>query len=250
MLTTERRSLIQKVLKDTGRIIARDFSQELGVSEDTIRRDLRELASEGLLQRVHGGALPASSATADFSAREQMGMSAKVSLAKAAVKLITPGQIVFLDGGTTNVQLARHLPHDVALTVVTHSPSIAVELANHPLVQVEIIGGRLFKHSLVAMGTTAIDAIENIRIDTYFMGVTGLHPDAGATTGDHEEAALKRRICRQSGETFIMATTEKLGAASAYRIVPLSAISSVITEPDIPDGLVKGFKGLVANFVG
>lgn len=130
-----------------------------------------------------------------------MVILAKVSLAKAAVKLISAGQIIFLDGGTTNAQLARHLPHEIALTVVTHSPSIAVELANHPLVQVEIIGGRLFKHSVVAMGATTLDAIENVRIDAYFMGVTGLHPDTGATTGDHEEAALKRRICRQSSET-------------------------------------------------
>ncbi|MCI9866916.1 DeoR/GlpR transcriptional regulator [Rhizobium skierniewicense] len=249
MLTTERRSLIQKVLRETGRIVAKDFSQELGVSEDTIRRDLRELASEGLLQRVHGGALPASAATADFSDRERMGILAKVSLAKAAVKLISAGQIIFLDGGTTNVQLARHLPHEIALTVVTHSPSIAVELANHPLVQVEIIGGRLFKHSVVAMGATTLDAIENVRIDAYFMGVTGLHPDTGATTGDHEEAALKRRICRQSSETFIMATKEKLGAASAYRIVPLSAVSSVITETDIPDELAKGFETSQVNII-
>ncbi|NTJ44694.1 DeoR/GlpR transcriptional regulator [Agrobacterium larrymoorei] len=249
MLTTERRALIQHVLRTTGRVVAKDFSQEIGVSEDTIRRDLRELASEGLLQRVHGGALPASSATADFAAREKVGISTKIQLAKAGAKLISNGQIIFLDGGTTNVQLARQLPRDLEVTVITHSPSIAVELANHPCVQVELIGGRLFKHSVVAMGTGTADAIANMRIDAYFMGVTGLHPEAGATTGDLEEAALKRLICRQSSEVFTMVTREKLGAASAYRIVPLSGVSSVIMETDVPDEVFDGFKSNDVSFI-
>lgn len=249
MLTSERRALIQHVLRTKGRLVAKDFSQEIGVSEDTIRRDLRELASEGLLQRVHGGALPSSSATADFASREKIGISKKIQLAKAATKLISKGQIIFLDGGTTNVQLARQLPRDLEATIITHSPSIAVELANHPAVQVELIGGRLFKHSVVAMGTGTVDAISNIRIDAYFMGVTGLHPEAGATTGDMEEAALKRLICRQSSEIFTMVTKEKLGAASAYRILPISGVSSVVIETDVPDEVLGGFVSQHVNFI-
>ena len=243
MLTTERKALIQQVLRRDGRLIAKTFSHELGVSEDTIRRDLRELASEGLLQRVHGGALPASPATADFAARQVSGVSAKARLGRVAARLIQPGQIVFIDGGTTNVQVARHLPLDLEATIVTHSPSIAVELANHPLVDVELIGGRIFKHSVVAVGAASAEAISRIRVDIFFMGVTGLHPDTGATTGDSEEAAIKRLVAAQSAETIVLATADKLGAASPYKIVPLTDISTLVTENEISDDILKPFTG-------
>lgn len=242
MLTSERKALIQKVLRQDGRLIAKDFSQKLGVSEDTIRRDLRELAAEGLLQRVHGGALPASSAVADFAAREQVGSSVKARLGQAAACMIQPGQIVFLDGGTTNVQLARHLPHDLHAVVVTHSPSIAVELVRHPSVEVELIGGRLFKHSIVAVGATSAEAISRIRADLFFMGATGVHPETGITTGDREEAAIKALIARQSAETIVLATEEKLGAASPYQIMPLTDIGTLVTVAGLPEEALRPFR--------
>lgn len=234
MLTSERKALILRVLGRDGRLVAKPFSQELGVSEDTIRRDLRELAAEGLLQRVHGGALPASPATAAFGVREGRATAQKVRLARAATRLIQPGQIVFLDGGTTNVQLARGLPADLRATIVTHSPSIAVELAGHPGVEVELVGGRLFKHSIVAVGAAAAEAIARVRADLFFMGATGLHPETGVTTGDPEEAAIKRLIARQSAETVVLATRDKLGAASPYAILPLAEVGAVVVEPDLP----------------
>ena len=242
MLTSERKALIQKVLRQEGRLIAKDFSQKLGVSEDTIRRDLRELAGEGLLQRVHGGALPASPAIADFGSREQLGSSGKARLGQAAAQMIRPGQIVFFDGGTTNVQLARHLPHDLKAVIVTHSPSIAVELVRHPSVEVELIGGRLFKHSIVAVGTTSAEAISRIRADLFFMGATGVHPETGITTGDREEAAIKRLIARQSAETIVLATPDKLGAASPYQIMPLADIGTLVTVAGLPDELLLPLK--------
>lgn len=242
MLTSERKARILEVLRRDGRLVAKGFAQDLGLSEDTIRRDLRELAGDGLLQRVHGGALPASPAVADFGAREQTGSAAKQALGRAGARLIRPGQIVFLDGGTTNVQLARQLPPDLRATIVTHSPSVAVELARHPLVEVELIGGRLFKHSVVALGTASAEAIARIRFDLYVMGVTGLHPETGATTGDFEEAAHKRLIARQSAETIVLATRDKLGAASPYGIVPLAEIATLVTEPGLDAAILQPFR--------
>ena len=110
MLTSQRKQHILSVLRRDGNVVAKSLSEELGLSEDTIRRDLRELAAEGLLQRVHGGALPVAAAEADFARRQQLAPDEKVAIGRAAARLVKPGQVVFIDGGTTAVQLARHLP--------------------------------------------------------------------------------------------------------------------------------------------
>ena len=242
MLTTQRKQFIINKLKEEGQIVAKLVSQELGLSEDTIRRDLRELAQEGLLQRVHGGALPASPAIVDFAGREQLASRAKVAIGKAAAAMVLPGQVVILDGGTTTRELARHLALDLRATVVTHSPSIAMELVAHPNIEVILIGGRLFKHSVVTVGAAAIEAISRIRADTFFMGVTGIHPKAGLSTGDLEEAHIKRALSAAAAETIVLVSTEKINAASSYIIAPVSEASGIIVEHGVPEDAIAVYE--------
>lgn len=244
MLTRQRKAHILEVLRREGQVVARTLSRDLRLSEDTIRRDLRELAAQGLLQRVHGGALPASPAVVDFAARRLVAPDGKAAIGRTAAGMIRRGHVVFLDGGTTAVQLARHLPRDLEATVVTHSPSVAVELIDHPGVAVEVIGGRLFKHSIVAVGAAAIEAIARIRADIYFMGVTGVHPEAGLTTGDPEEAAVKRALCRCAAETVVLASHEKLGTASPFVVVPLREADTLVVEATTTDDLVDPYRKL------
>jgi DeoR/GlpR family transcriptional regulator of sugar metabolism len=244
MLTTHRKQRILSLLKQNGQVIAKEMSQTMGVSEDTIRRDLRELAQEGLLQRVHGGALPASPAMADFAGRELLAPDGKVAIGRAAARMIQPGQVVILDGGTTARQVARHLPPELKATIVTHSPTIALELINHPHVEVILIGGRMFKHSVVAVGAVAIEAIAQVHADIYFMGVTGVHPKTGLTTGDYEEAAVKRALSYAAAETIVLASSEKLNAASPYAVVPLGEISGIITERTADPALTRPYEKL------
>jgi len=239
MLTSRRKKLLLAALKRDGQLIAKALSVQFEVSEDTIRRDLRELAQEGLLQRVHGGALPASPAAADFSVRRSIESNAKNAIAKAAAQMIKPDQIVILDGGTTAVQVAKQLSPDLRATIVTHSPSVAIELADHPCIDVIIIGGRLFKHSIVAVGAAALEALSVIRADLYFMGVTGVHPTAGLSTGDLEEAYVKRALMRQAAETVVLASAEKIHAASAYKIADIGVASTIIIEKATPSRLTR-----------
>jgi DeoR/GlpR family transcriptional regulator of sugar metabolism len=241
MLNKQRKQTILDILKRDGQIIAKILSEEWGLSEDTIRRDLRELAQEGLLQRVHGGALPASPAVVDFAGREEILHESKVAVGKAAAELIRDGQVVMLDGGTTAVQVARHLPKNLQATIITHSPSIAIELVEHRYLEVILIGGRLFKHSIVSVGAAAIEAISRIRADIFFMGATGIHPEAGLSTGDLEEAYVKHAFCKQAAETFVLATHEKLGAASQYTICGLEEITGLIVEATVPDEILQPF---------
>ncbi|MDT3379386.1 DeoR/GlpR family DNA-binding transcription regulator [Labrys neptuniae] len=249
MLTSERKAYILEVLGRDGRVVAKAVSRELDLSEDTIRRDLRELAGEGLLQRVHGGALPASPAMGDLVQRREVSVAGKVAIGRAAARLVRPGQVVMLDGGTTAVQLARHLAPGLKAMVVTHSPNVAVELAGHAGIEVELIGGRLFRHSMVAVGATAAEAIARIRADIYFMGVTGIHAEIGLTTGDSEEAAIKRALCRQAAETVVLASREKIGAASPFQVATMEEIDAMLVEEDTPDQAVEPFRALGVTII-
>ncbi|MDK1384683.1 DeoR/GlpR family DNA-binding transcription regulator [Sinorhizobium sp. 8-89] len=232
MLTTQRRAMISTRLARDGQVVAKALADELGLSEDTIRRDLREMAAEGLLKRVHGGALPLTPPLPDFAARQAIASDLKCRLGRRAADLVKPGQTVFLDGGTSNAELARALPRDLRSTIVTHSPTIAAELEKHDA-EVILIGGRLYKHSMVATGAAAVAAIEQIRVDIFFLGVTAIHPAHGLSTGDYEEAAIKRAIARQSAETYVLATPEKFGAASPHRIMSVSELAGLVVPADM-----------------
>ena len=158
--------------------------------------------------------------------------------------MVRSGQVVILDGGTTAVHVARHLSPELRATIVTHSPTIAVELVRHPNVEVVILGGRLFKHSVVAVGAALVEAASRIRADTYFMGVTGVHAEAGLSTGDLEEADVKRALSSRAAETIVLASAEKLNAASPYVIAPRSQVSGIIVEAETPEEIVADFRRL------
>jgi DeoR/GlpR family transcriptional regulator of sugar metabolism len=242
MLTSQRKLILLELLKQEGRIVARTVAARLEVSEDTIRRDLRELAGEGLLQRVHGGALPASPAMADFAARQHIAVDDKSAIGRAAAQLIQPGQVVFIDGGTTSAQLVRHLAPDLRATVVTHSPSVAVDLSTHPSIDVIMLGGRLFKHSVVGVGSATVEAIRQVRADLYFMGVCSVHPEAGLSTGDYEEAGVKRALSAAAAETIVLASPEKLATASPYQVIPLDELSGLVTMASVPAELLAPYR--------
>jgi DeoR/GlpR family transcriptional regulator of sugar metabolism len=242
MLTTQRKQLLLARLAAEGQLVAKTLAAELRTSEDTIRRDLRELAAEGRLQRVHGGALPASTAMGDLAVRAQVATAEKVALGRVGAALIRPGQVVILDGGTTALQVARHLAPGLRATIVTHSPTIAVELAPHAGIEVLMLGGRLFRHSMVNVGASVIAAASGIRADLFFLGVTGVHPDAGLSTGDAEEAAVKRALHERAAETVVLASPEKLMAASPFVVLPLAQASLLVVARATPERVVRALR--------
>ncbi len=247
MLTQQRKQLILDKLHQDGRIVAATLSESLGLSEDTIRRDLRALAAAGLLQRVHGGALPASPAAANFAARSSLQVSGKQAIARAAAAMVQPGQVVFIDGGTSCQQLALQLPPALRATVVTHSPTIALALVEHPLVEVLLVGGRFYKHSVVAVGAAAVEAIGRVHADLFFMGASGVSASVGLSTGDIEEALVKRAMMAHAAETWVLASAEKLNAASPYVIAACSEATGLIVEGDTTEQATAAFtaQGLV-----
>ncbi|MBC7619774.1 MAG: DeoR/GlpR transcriptional regulator [Candidatus Saccharibacteria bacterium] len=244
MLTTQRKMLLLERLTQDGQIVAKALSAELGLSEDTIRRDLRELAASGKLQRVHGGALPASAAMGDTLVRAHIAPHDKQALGRAGANMVQTGQVVLLDGGTTALQVARYLPDDLRATFITHSPQVALELATKPHLEIIMLGGRLFRHSMVNVGPTAIEAVRQLRADLYFMGVTGVHATAGLSTGDFEEAATKRALHASASETVVLASPEKLGAASPFVIAALQDIATLVVPVTTAQSTVAAFRAV------
>ncbi|MEW2291205.1 DeoR/GlpR family DNA-binding transcription regulator [Streptomyces sp. NPDC006743] len=239
MLAAERREHLLALLARRGKIVAKEVAAELGISEDSVRRDLRDLAAEGLCQRVYGGALPVSPAVADYGARQAVAPDGKRKVAAAAVGLVRPGGTVILDGGTTALAVARALPRDLSCTVITHSPTIAAALLDHPRAELFLLGGRLFKHSAVTCGAAAVEAAQNVSADIFLLGVTGVHPEAGLTTGDAEEAAMKRALSARAADTYVLASSEKIGTASPFRVLPWEGISGLITDAGPRDTVVE-----------
>lgn len=229
MLAAARKDLLLERLRSDGRIVAKEIAAELGISEDSIRRDLRELDAAGLAVRVYGGALPASPAVVDYGARASVAPDSKRRVAAAAATLIEPGATVILDGGTTTLALVHALPLSLRCTIITHSPTIAAALLGHEA-DVFVIGGQLFKHSAVACGAAAVEAAGRISADLFFLGVTGVHATAGLTTGDADEAAMKRVLASRAAETYVLASDEKVGAASRFPVLPIDAVAGVITD--------------------
>jgi DeoR/GlpR family transcriptional regulator of sugar metabolism len=242
LLSAERRQAILATLERDGTVVAARLVDELGVSEDTIRRDLRELAAQGLVQRVHGGALAPAPQPGTFADRSETCTAEKVALAQAAVGVLAGARVILLDGSTTNLELARRLPPERACTVLTNSPPIAAALAAHPSAEVVMIGGRLEKAAQVTVGATAVDFIRTVRADACVLGVCALHPEAGLSTDELEEAHVKRAMVAASADVIALATTDKLSAGSPYLVAPVSELTHVVAEAAAPDALLDPYR--------
>ena len=151
---------------------------------------------------------------------------------------------MFLDGGTTDAEIARALPRNFAFTIVTHSPTIAAELEHHPTAEVILTGGRLYKHSMVATGAAAMAAISQLRPDLFFLGVTAAHPVHGLSTGDFEEAAIKRHIAHCAAETHVLLTEEKFDLVSPCPVLGISEVAGLIVPMEVTAERLKPYRDL------
>lgn len=226
----ERQKFIMETLSAKGRLSTGELSERFEISEDTARRDLREMASAGLLQRVHGGALPVSPAGLPFNNRYRIANEEKVRLARHAGQLIAPGHLVIIDGGTTNLELARQLPRDLSATIVTNSPRIAVETSEHPHLEVILLGGMFDKRSQMTLGAHVLGELALIKADLCFLGMHGIHSELGLTTAGFDEASIKRAMISASAEVCALVTESKFGTAAAHKFGDLSDLDYIVAE--------------------
>jgi DeoR/GlpR family transcriptional regulator of sugar metabolism len=242
MLKEERQHLIMEMLRKNGKVLAAELSQHFNVSEDTIRRDLRDLDEAGKMMRVHGGGLPRSPAATSFNERLKQWPESKTAMARAALKYIHSEQVIILDGSTTTLYLAEILPPDLKATIVTNSPVIADTLTNHVSVEVILVGGRLYKDSRVTIGTITVDTFHSIRADICFLGICSLHPEVGISTVDMEESYVKRAMINGSNEVVALSSLDKLGTASPYIVAPITELTSLITEQGASEEMIAPYR--------
>jgi DeoR/GlpR family transcriptional regulator of sugar metabolism len=241
MLKEERQQRLLKALKRDGKVIAVEISEMLDVSEDTIRRDLNELAEAGLLRRVHGGAVAKAQTETAYVRRSQQHTAAKSSIAEAAAQLAQDGQVILLDCGTTTTRLAEVLPYNLRATIITNSPPAVMALAQYPNLDVILLGGPLNKATMAVIGAEAAESLARFRADICFLGVNGLHLEAGITDFSYEEAQLKRLMIQNSASVIALASADKLGTVAPFVLGPLNALTHLVTEASVNDTELKSY---------
>jgi DeoR/GlpR family transcriptional regulator of sugar metabolism len=226
----ERRERILESLGSHGKVIATDLASSMQVSIDTIRRDLKQLVAEGLARRVHGGALRAAPLPRPVTERSAQVSLVKRELAEKAVRLIQPRNVVLFDGGSTNQELVRAIPPEMAFTAVTPSLPVATALCELPLVEVIILGGRVLRRELVATGARAVREINDFRADLCYLGICALHREVGISTFSVEELELKQAMVRCSGTVAAIILAEKVGKMAPFVVGPPGIVTNAFVE--------------------
>jgi DeoR/GlpR family transcriptional regulator of sugar metabolism len=246
-LPSERRLLIQRRLEATGRVSASDLAGEFRTSEDTIRRDLRELAAAGLCKKVYGGALPPTSALDSIEMRDQFEADSKATLASIAVRLLSPGQFVALDAGSTNLAIARALPRGMALSVVSNAPAVASVLAGRPEIDLHLLGGRYDPRSGGVLGTRTCRQAAELRPHIVFVGACAVDAARGVTAFSPEEADLKQVLVGSAATVVTVATADKLGKSATFAVVSADRLDHLITELGAPSDVIVALRSMGVN---
>ncbi|MGO1316931.1 MAG: DeoR/GlpR family DNA-binding transcription regulator [Cellulomonadaceae bacterium] len=239
MYAPERHQEILGRARAEGRVEVTGLAGVLAVTPETIRRDLSVLERQGLLRRVHGGAIPVERLGFEpgIADREALLAAEKERIARRALAELPAGGTVMLDAGTTTVRLAELLPTDRDLVVVTNSLPIATVLATRPNVVLHFVGGTVRGRTLASVGSWAERALADVQADVCFLGANGVTPDRGLTTPDLGEAAVKRALVAASRRVVVLADHTKIGRSYFARIVDLAAVDLLITDEGIDAGL-------------
>src|SRR5258708_6415021 len=227
MIAQERRQRIFEDIETSGIASVRDLAQRFEVSTITVMRDLQELEQEGLIRRVHGGAISVRGASYEppFSARKSQLSPEKHRIAAKAVEMIQDGDRIILDVGTTTLEIARALKGKRNLTVLVTNLRAALELASQPAIQVIVVGGRCRTSELSMIGHLAEQTLRTFQVDKAFIGVGGVTVSHGLTAFNFDEAGTQRTMIERARQAIVVADHTKFGKIMLTQIAPLSDIS-------------------------
>jgi DeoR/GlpR family transcriptional regulator of sugar metabolism len=241
MLKKERQEFILHQLNLHNKILCADLSNKMGVSDDTIRRDLQELALEDKLIKVHGGALSKSFHTA-FDRKMVYNLEDKNIIAQKTAALVQSGMYILTSGGTSILEFAKSLDSNLNATFFTCSLNAAIEFAHHPSIEVVMIGDKVSKDSMLTTGASAVQTIESIQADLCILGINSLDTQFGLSENDWEVVQIKKAMIKASKKTICIGISEKLNSQQKIKVANLDEIDILITELDPNDPTLLPFK--------
>lgn len=231
-LKTDRLDLIRSHLYANGFSSIQDIADAVGASLATVRRDLQVLQQDGAIDRVHGGARIAEGSSVElaFQEREKRQLSAKRAIANAAYEQLLPRTAIFLDAGTTVLQLAKLIRiNSIPLRIFTNGLIVAQEFMNVPNLDVVLIGGQLRSENASLVGPQAEAMLDSIWFDQLFLGASAVSGDGAIYSVDSAEASLNRKMLTRSTNRFVLADSSKFGTTATYKVAPLSS-ATLITD--------------------
>lgn len=246
-LAEDRRLKIADMVEQHGKVLAAELALRFHTSEDTIRRDLRELDAAGLVRRVHGGAMRRARIEPSFGHRVDADGGRKQALAQVMVEAVRPGDTVLVDAGTTNLAFARLLDDGLAAAIITNSPQIALALGELRRTKVLLLGGTFAGHSGAVLGAQTVGQVQRLRVNLSVVGACSVEVDRGLGAGDAEEAALKGAMLAAGSRRVVAILNERLEAPAPFLIAPLGEVDQLVLEadasPDVRARLAKLERG-------
>jgi DeoR/GlpR family transcriptional regulator of sugar metabolism len=244
MLKEERQKIILEKITKTSRVISSELCRDLEVSEDTIRRDLKELSDKGLIKKVHGGAIlnESSYIPMKYDDRRSFASKEKMIIAQKAVNLIKEDMVILIDGGTTNIEIVKNLPKGIKLTVITNCLPVALELVHNKFIDTIFVGGYILPGVPITVGLDALNFLDEINVDILFLGTRSIDLEKGLSDIDREEVLVKRKMVERSNVVVSIAISDKLNSVQSFKITSLENIDILITELDVDDPILTKFK--------
>jgi len=242
----DRRTMILKQLEKDEQVNVSELSRQFSVSEVTIRKDLKHLEKKNILIRSRGGAMKRSLVNIDLSIydRRRQNTRLKEAIGAAAARMIMNGETVLLDTGTTIMELAKHLPKKIGITVITNSVDITFRLAEFPNIRVIMPGGMLRRNSLALVGEQTAESLRGFYCDKYFLSADGIDVNKGMMTTNIEEASLAKINIKNSKRVIALIDSSKFESKGITAIAPLSQVNTLITDSGIPQDILREIKNL------
>ncbi|MGB5647651.1 MAG: DeoR/GlpR family DNA-binding transcription regulator [Muriicola sp.] len=242
MLKEDRQQLILNEVELHNKVLLTDLAEHLEVSVDTVRRDVKELDAENKLRKVHGGAISLGYTHTAARSANIYAVHEKMAIAAKAVSLLKEGAVIFIDGGTTCLELARILPPKVKLTCFTFSLPVALQLAVMQNVDLIFIGGRISKDAMISNGAYTIQRLSEVKFDYGFIGTGYVDSLHGLTEFDWDVVQLKKAVIQASKKTILLCISEKLNSQHRFKTCDINAINTMITELDPENTLLNLFR--------
>jgi DeoR/GlpR family transcriptional regulator of sugar metabolism len=241
MLKQERQAYILHQVNLHNQVLSASLSLDLNVSEDTIRRDLQELADNGKITKVHGGALSLSFNDFHYPSTHVYAHPQKKLIARKAAALIGNDMFVLTTGGTTLIELARALPQSLKATFISGSLPVALEYTHHPKIDVILIGDKVSKNSRITVGGEAISKIRQIKADILFLGVNAIDVAGGVTDNDWEVVQVKKAMIESARRVICLTISEKINSYMPFHVCPIEDLDMLITELPPEDPLLEPY---------